>query len=196
MISHEEWHDVQFWIILSKSSESRAAWHFHQEFQQRRPMRRFHWQLFRGHLYLLQQLGKHWLREILDQSWPLSEEVILVAGSLNEAHLVCEILLTSYSIYSRIECGTLEISFSSWILGGLADKIMAHTDASSILSTSETCNRLDQFLRLVKRDTCARNPLIFSSHGVRSSYTRRSTRSAWLRQITKPKFVDRPGQKY
>ena len=55
---------------------------------------------------------------------------------------------------------------------------MTYTDASSILSTSKTCNRLDQFLRLVKGDVCARNPLIFSSHRVRSSYSLRSTRSA------------------
>lgn len=53
---------------------------------------------------------------------------------------------------------------------------MTETEASSILSTSKTCNRLDQFLRLVKGDICARNPLIFSSHRVRSSYSGRSTR--------------------
>ena len=55
---------------------------------------------------------------------------------------------------------------------------MTCTDASYILSTSKTCNRLDQFLRLVKGDICTHNPLIFSSHRVRSSYSGRSTRSA------------------
>jgi len=55
---------------------------------------------------------------------------------------------------------------------------MPYTDALFILSTSKVCNRLDQFLRLLKGDICAHNPLIFSSHKVRSSYSGRSTRSA------------------
>ncbi len=55
---------------------------------------------------------------------------------------------------------------------------MPYTDASFILLTSKICNHLDQFLRLLKGDICAHNPLIFSSHKVRSLYSRRSTRSA------------------
>ena len=55
---------------------------------------------------------------------------------------------------------------------------MTYIDASFILLIFETCNRFDQFLRLIKRNIYIRNFFIFFSHEMKFLYIEKSIKNA------------------
>lgn len=54
---------------------------------------------------------------------------------------------------------------------------MIYIDALSIFSIFKTCNRFNQFLKLIKKNIDIRNPLIFFSHRMKFSYFGKNIRS-------------------